>query len=155
MTISINTLQTMLRENIPLSSHMRLEIAFLTDVELAIRAPLTPNANDKGTGFAGSLYSAMVLAGWCYLLAKTRDEGIDAQVALLSAEVRYLKPVTDGFQAACKIPEAADWTRFITKLKKRKNYEIPLSFEVTVGGEIKAAGTGNYIAWLSQPQESD
>jgi thioesterase domain-containing protein len=152
---TINTLQTMLRENIPLASPMRLEIAYLTDVELAIRAPLAPNGNDKGTGFAGSLYSAMVLAGWCCLLARTRDEGIDAQVALLSADVRYLKPVTDDFQAACKIPEAPDWARFVTKLKKRKNYEIRLSFEVTVGGEVKAAGTGNYIAWLSRPKEND
>ena len=144
----IRELEKYLLKNIPIASQMQVEIVDFSETALSIRAPLAPNINDKGTAFAGSLFSAMVLAGWMYVTARLRTEGIDAEAVAAAANIRYAKPVMDDFTAVCRLPSQGDWERFTAKLKKRKNYKIKLPVEVTVDGGVKASLTGEYHAWM-------
>lgn len=141
-------LEQFLLDSIPLASHMKLKIVDFNETSLSIFAPLSPNTNDKGTAFAGSLFSAMVLAGWLYVTARLKAEGIDAEAVAAGADIQYVKPVTADYQAVCRLPDPSDWERFVTKLQKRKNYKIKLPVVVTVDGDVKARLNGDYIAWM-------
>ena len=127
---------------------MGLSISAFTDDKLVIRAPFAPNTNDKQTAFAGSLYSAMVLAGWMYVTGRLKKEGLDAEAVASGAEIKYLKPVTSDFEAECRLPEPSDWEKFVTRLQKRKNCKIKLPVTIEAGGELKVQLTGEYHAWM-------
>lgn len=144
----IRELQTYLNEHIPITREMRLHLEHVADGELVMAAPLTPNHNDKGTGFAGSLYSAMVLTGWSFVTAGLKREGLDAQVAVTQADIRYIHPVTTDFRALCKLDDPELWRRFVTKLNKRRNYTIELPITITHDGDLEVAMTASYIAWF-------
>ncbi len=146
---SVNTdLENYLLAHIPIAAEMKLKIKDFSRSSLVIQAPLTPNINDKGTAFAGSLYSAMVLAGWMYVTARLKSEEIDAEAVATAARIRYLKPVTEDFEAVCRLGAEEDWARFVAKLQKRKNYKIELPVEVSINGSLKATLEGEYHAWM-------
>jgi thioesterase domain-containing protein len=66
---------------------------------VTIAAPLEANLNDKGTGFAGSLFAVAALAGWAHLMRWCAAESLDAEVALQSSTARFLAPARAGFRA--------------------------------------------------------
>ena len=141
-------LEQFLLNSIPMASHLQLKVAAFNERELRIQAPLRTNINDKGTAFAGSLFSAAVLAGWLFVTARLKREALDAEAVSSGADIRYIKPVTADFTAVCRLPHAEDWTHFVNKLRKRKNYKITLPVEIEVDGEIKAEFTGDFHAWM-------
>ena len=53
--------------------------------------PLAGNRNDKGTFFAGSQYSAVVLSGWYLCSNWAALNNLGEKVAIKSAEVAYPK----------------------------------------------------------------
>jgi hypothetical protein len=57
-------LEQKIRTAIPLSAAMQFSIKVLNQDEIQVSAPLEPNINVHGTGFAGSIYSAAILTGW-------------------------------------------------------------------------------------------
>lgn len=57
----------------------------LTPDKLIIRAPLSANVNDKGTVFAGSIYSAAVLAGWQAVNYSMITRGVTASAAVVDS----------------------------------------------------------------------
>lgn len=65
-----------------------------------LQMPLNGNTNDKGTMFAGSLYSLMVLAGWKLAINVSEDAGAPGDVVISDASVKYLRPVTESCQAS-------------------------------------------------------
>ena len=96
---------------IPLTRHMRVRAlrgGGGDDACLSLFAPLSPNANIHGTGFAGSLYAAAVLAGWGWVeLHARRCAGAplaNAAVVVRSASIRYKAPVAADFVARAEPP---------------------------------------------------
>ena len=75
MTDHLLELQQKIRTGIPLSETMEFEIAELTPNLIRVQAPLAPNVNVHGTGFAGSIYSIAVLAGWALCRSEERRVG--------------------------------------------------------------------------------
>jgi hypothetical protein len=51
--------------------------------------PLKGNRNDKGTLFAGSQYSALVIAGWYHTSQWAHREDLSEQVAIKDSHVSY------------------------------------------------------------------
>ncbi len=66
---------------------------------VTLAMPLEGNTNDKGTMFAGSLYSLMVLAGWKLSINVSEAAGAPGDVVISDASVKYLRPVTEDCQA--------------------------------------------------------
>lgn len=46
---------------------MAIQVDDLGPTHITLSAPLGPNHNHAGTGFAGAIYSVCVLAGWALL----------------------------------------------------------------------------------------
>jgi thioesterase domain-containing protein len=87
---------------IPLSVAMQFSIDHLDQDEIRVSAPLSPNINIHGTGFAGSLYSIAVLTGWALCMHIIDESGIDAELVVARAEIAYRAPVKSAIECRCR-----------------------------------------------------
>ena len=99
-------LQATIRRAIPLSEAMQFTIEALDPDAIRVSAPLEPNVNIHGTGFAGSIYSVAVLTGWALCTHIIERLGLDAELVVGGAEIRYRAPVTGELQCHCRCSEA-------------------------------------------------
>ncbi len=150
----INSIQAKLTENIPITKSMGLEIIKFDDTGMLISAPLHLNRNDKGTAFAGSLFSVAVLTGWACVSQKLTDEGIDAEVAVYSSNITYHKPVISDFTAVCNLSFGEEWVKFRDRVKKKSNGRIVLTVDITHNDERRVSFRGEYYAWLKKLNNS-
>jgi len=129
-------LQAKIHRSIPLSEKMGYRIAELGDNHITVAAPLAPNINIHGTGFAGSLYSLGVLAAWglcAHLLARAGID--DADLVVAQANIRYRTPVRGEILCRCEIADTAARV-FIEGLRKKGRSRIAV--DVAVGEEPAA-----------------
>ncbi len=103
---SATDLQNKIQSTIPLSEAMQFEIVELTEKSILVQAPLSPNVNIHGTGFAGSIYSLAVLCGWAMATHIIDLLGIDADLVVSKAEIRYRKPVNGDIECRCEVSES-------------------------------------------------
>ena len=120
--------------DIPSVGAMRLEVISADAARVAVRIPADGNGNDKGTLFAGVLYSGLVLAGWCLAMARARESGfLRPWAAIVDAHVTYAKPLRADAEAVAVfavephlVPGARNWA----------------TVSVSIGAEV--AFTGRY-----------
>jgi thioesterase domain-containing protein len=141
-------LNSFLFSGIPIADAMGLQVISYGAEGLTLSAPLGPNRNDKGTAFAGSIYSAAVLAGWGLVTLGLREAGLDASVVVKDAEIRYLVPVVAPFTSFCASPKAPEWREFLSSVKTKKGGKITLAVEVTQETGKAARFEGLYAAFL-------
>jgi thioesterase domain-containing protein len=78
---------------------MQISVTGERDGQLTLAAPLGPNLNDKGTGFAGSISSLLVLAGWGVITLTLQKNQLSAEVLAAQSQTDYLAPVRGTLQA--------------------------------------------------------
>ncbi len=122
-----------LHQAIPLTAAMQIDEIDYTGSQLRLSAPLEPNLNDKGTGFAGSIASIATLSGWCLLTLWLRERGIEADVMIAKSEQRYLAPVTDRLNAVAKLPDDRVVEQFWQRFQEKQRARLPIS--VALGNE--------------------
>ncbi len=69
--------------------------------QLVWQLSLTPNLNDKGTGFGGGLTAQSTLLGWCWTTLWLREHGFARDVVVAKATQRFLAPVTGDYRMTC------------------------------------------------------
>jgi thioesterase domain-containing protein len=104
---------------IPLTRAMQLSLRDYDGERLTLAAPLSPNVNDKGCAFGGSLVSMMTLAGWGLVVLKLREIGIECDVYVQDSTVRYLAPMWSDFVAQSQLAEGESWEDFAAMLKQK------------------------------------
>ena len=76
-----------------------------SETQVSFRVPVLGNKNDKGTVFAGSQYSGLVICGWYLASQWAATQGLGEKVAIKDCQVTYPLPansdltVTARFQA--------------------------------------------------------
>lgn len=135
-----NDLQKKIRSTIPLSESMQFAIDELDDNSILVRAPLAPNVNIHGTGFAGSIYSLAVLTGWAMVTHIVSSRGIGCELVVSKAEIRYIKPVKGNIECRCEVADGVI-DQFIDYYKNKGRSRIML--EVIVG-DSSATLNANY-----------
>jgi len=116
-----------LREKIPQALAMDLRLGKANEYMLSLAAPLTPNINDKGCAFGGSLSSVMTLSGWALVELALRQRGEDCDVFVAESSVRYLAPVWRDFHSEAQLSPEAHWDTFFTTLEARGRARISVS----------------------------
>lgn len=101
-----SALEQKIRASIPLSEAIQFSIEALSLEEIRVTAPLKPNINIHGTGFAGSIYSIAVLTGWALCAHIMAELEIDGELVVGSAEIRYRAPVTTDLVCHCACTDA-------------------------------------------------
>jgi thioesterase domain-containing protein len=105
---------------------------------VAIAVPLDGNRNDKGTMFGGSVYSAMVLAGWRLCGEQAAEAGLAGDIVVRDSSVTFLRPVTGGLTAVA-VPRSPP------KKTPRGNYAFDISVTASdAGGNKCAEFAGSY-----------
>ncbi len=131
-TASATDLQNKIHQSIPLSQAMGYRITALADTRITVEAPLEPNTNIHGTGFAGSLYALGILAAWGLCTHMIARVGLDASLVVAEAAIRYLAPVRGDIVCHCTVTETAA-RAFVDELTAQGRSRIAL--EVTIGDE--------------------
>ena len=135
-------LQAKIRSTIPLSDAMQFEIAELGGNSIHVHAPLSPNVNIHGTGFAGSIYSLAVLTGWAMCMHILTSEKIDGDLVVGKAEIKYRSAVTGDIDCRCVIDESVRQS-FVERIATSGKAKVEL--EVVVGDEDNAVLSGFYF----------
>jgi len=92
-----------IRETIPLSNAMQFSISSLEADSIVVRAPLSENFNLHGTGFAGSIYSTGILAGWALCFYNMELFEMVGDLVVGKAEIMYKSPVTDDIVCSASV----------------------------------------------------
>ncbi|WP_426416414.1 YiiD C-terminal domain-containing protein [Aestuariirhabdus sp. LZHN29] len=139
-------LEQRILQQIPLLAAMELRLDRYDGDCLQLSAPLTPNINDKGTAFGGSLATLATITGWCFttLLA---DRLGDNEVVVADSQLAYLKPVAGRLCSRCELDHSGIGEQFLEQLRERGRASLQL--EVVIGNEIPALRySGRYVARL-------
>ena len=136
-------LEQKIRQAIPLSEAMQFSIRELSLDGIKVVAPLEPNINIHGTGFAGSIYAIGVLTGWALCTHIMQQKLIEGELVVAGAEIRYRAPITGDLECgcACSMEQRDAFQRGVEKTGKGK-----LVLDIEVGGERQATLKATYIA---------
>ena len=99
----LDHVRTKLKEQVPLITHMGIDVISWDGSTVVVEAPLEPNLNTHGTAFGGSLYCVGAMTGWSALHLTLMDAGHLPSVWLAKGEVAYLKPVRGTLRAQTTI----------------------------------------------------
>lgn len=133
-------LTQLIHENIPLSEAMQFNIEALSDQSIIVNAPLSPNINIHGTGFAGSLYSLAALSAWSLATHLVKQSGLKADVVMARAEIRYRRPVQSEIRCHCECTLAAS-DSFIQHLSSKGRGRLALVVEVGEAADVVFSAT--------------
>jgi thioesterase domain-containing protein len=137
------TLEQTIRDSIPLSEAMQFSIRNLDIIGIEVSAPLQPNINIHGTGFAGSIYSVAVLTGWALCTHLMKELGMVGDLVVAKAAISYRAPVTAELECRC-----------FTTAQQRDSFQQGwhdsgkgrLSLEIEVGDKPQAILQASYVA---------
>jgi len=128
---------------IPLSDAMQFSIDHLDLDDIRVSAPLSPNINIHGTGFAGSLYSIAVLTGWALCTHIIAESGIDAELVVARAEIAYRAPVVSDIECSCSSSEEQR-DEFLQAFRERGKARLVL--DIAVGDLPQASLHATFVA---------
>jgi len=89
--------------DIPAATAMGIQIVRYENGQIELAAPLEPNLNDKGTGFAGSIASLLTLSGWAIITLTLREAGIEADVMVVESTINYRAPARATLHASARL----------------------------------------------------
>jgi thioesterase domain-containing protein len=133
-------LQNKIRGAIPMSEAMQFSIEELSSRSILVHAPLAPNVNIHGTGFAGSIYSIAVLAGWALSTHIMDVLAMDGDLVVSKAEIRYRAPVTGRIECRAVASEGA-CRKFQDSFNQIGKGKLALTIEVGDAPHAVLSGT--------------
>ena len=136
-------LQNKILSAIPMSEAMQFSIEELSSRSILVHAPLAPNVNIHGTGFAGSIYSIAVLAGWALSTHIMDVLAMDGDLVVSKAEIKYREPVTGSIE--CRgVASEAECREFQNKFNQTGMGKLTLT--IAVGDAPNAVLSGTFFA---------
>lgn len=91
----------------PLRS-MGIKLTQSSDSEAEFFLPLSGNTNDKGTLFAGSQYSGLVICGWYLASQWATNHGLSEKVAIKDCHVTYPKAAVSDCRVIARFKNEPD-----------------------------------------------
>ena len=105
---------------------------------------ITPNLNDKGTGFGGALTAQTTLLGWCWTTLWLREHGIEQNVVVADARQKFLAPVTGDYRLTC-VPQDENGPEVLgERLESRGRGRIGLVQQLWCGDTLCLEAHGDY-----------
>jgi len=130
-----SALQKFLRERIPLSTAMAVEVVAAAADGVTLEAPLEPNINHRDTVFGGSAAAVAILSAWGLLFVRLREEYPNATIVIQRHTMRHLRPITGAFTATSFLADPGAWDRFVTTYQRRKLARVSVRSLLRCAGE--------------------
>jgi len=138
-----SALQQFLRDRIPLSTAMAIEVVAAEADSVTLGAPLEPNINHRDTVFGGSAAAVAILSAWGLLFVRLRHDHPNATIVIQRHAMRHLRPITGAFTATSFLADPDAWERFVTTYQRKKLARISVKASLRCGdehvGELDAA----------------
>lgn len=145
-------LDAFIAEHLPLAHAARLRLARVDADGLALSAPLACNSNHHGTAFGGSLYVAGLAAAWGLVHLLQQLAGLnDAALVVGEARARYLRPVTQDFEAVATLPSPSAFSGFAQALRSGQKGELNVTARVFQSGKPAFELGCNFAARVPRP----
>jgi thioesterase domain-containing protein len=144
----LQTLQTTLYDDIPLTNAMGLTVLSYDGTSLVLQAPLAPNINHKNTAFAGSLNAVLTLTGWGLLWLLLKELDLAGKIVIQDSTVNYLLPVTQDFSSTCLKPAPDQLARFEKTLRQHHRARLELEVNLIEQERLAVSLKGRYVAYL-------
>ena len=125
-----------LLKKIPLSRYMQIRVEECSAQKTVLVAPLTPNVNDKGIAFGGSLAVMAKLAAWAKFYEHHERTKLQGELLVAKAETRFLKPARGELKAICESPVEEEWQKFEEALEKKGRARLTLKSRVESEGVV-------------------
>lgn len=139
------------RAEIPLTAAMQLQLAAYDGRTLTLTVPLSPNVNDKGTAFAGSIASLGCITGWCLLTLWGEREIGPCRVAIAEAQFAFRKPLRADFTASVSLPEPGACDVLRRTVARHGKGRIGLRISLANADGEAAVLEGAYALWRTEP----
>lgn len=143
-------LEIYLHDHIPLSKAMGVEVRKADWDSVELIAPLAPNINHRETVFGGSASAVAILCAWSLVHVRLTEEGIRSRLVIRRNVMRYEQPCTSTFVAISVAPNAADWTRFVRTLQRKKRARVVIAATLHCGGDKVGELEGEFVALGTQ-----
>jgi len=136
-------MQEKIHTTIPLSAVMQFSIIELNPDSIVVSAPLEPNINIHGTGFAGSLYSVAILTGWALSTHIMSLHNMNGDLVVGKADIKYRTPVTGALVCRAQVDTVAcnNFKKDFDTIGKAR-----LSLTITIGDNLNAVLQGLFVA---------
>lgn len=133
----IASLNELIQQTIPLSKALQFQIVELSSASIKTFAPLQPNLNLHGTGFAGSQYSLAMLTAWSLLTHILAINDLDADVVAADASIRYRSPLTNDIVCKSSV-DTAEVIRLLGVLERKGRGRLQLNVEINKAATMQA-----------------
>ena len=140
-----------LKEQVPLITHMGIDVISWDGSTVVVEAPLEPNLNTHGTAFGGSLYCVGAMTGWSALHLTLMDAGHLPSVWLAKGEVAYLKPVRGTLRARTTITDEQRH-RILTGYEQNGRVKTSIDISIKEGDDDAASMSALYAAMREDPE---
>lgn len=137
-----HVLQNTWRESIPISDAMGIKVESYTDWQFSTKADLKANLNLHNSMFAGSIYSMATLTGWGATYLALKELGLEGNIVLADANIKYLKPLTTAPAATVTIADCEGELQALETAGKAK-YVVPVN--VYDGDMLVAKFEGQFV----------
>jgi thioesterase domain-containing protein len=151
----LSQLERTWHSTIPVSEFMQITPVSFINNKLLVTAPLGPNLNLHQTMFAGSIYTLMTLTGWGMVWLQLKLAGIDGDIVLADAKIKYHAPVTIAPVSQVtwpKLPEQQTTTSSsvvgddFAYLYSREKISHHLEVHLYSGKKLCATFNGRYVS---------
>jgi thioesterase domain-containing protein len=138
---------SVLFKDIAPAQFMQISLLNYSSRTLKLTAPLQPNINDKGTAFAGSISSLLVLTGWALVTLQLRDAGFNRDVVIAKNETHYKRPVRADMITEATI---APLDPLIPALETNQRGRIQVEIQLLSNDIVCATMTAQYVILPTQ-----
>ena len=140
-----------LKEQVPLITHMGIDVISWDGSTVVVEAPLEPNLNTHGTAFGGSLYCVGAMTGWSAFHLTLMDAGHLPSVWLAKGEVAYLKPVRGTLRARTTITDEQRH-RILTGYEQNGRVKTSIDITIKEGDDDAVSMSALYAAMRQDPE---
>jgi len=142
---TIEYLNKKISSSIKITDAMGIVVSKFNETSLTLSAPIRNNINDKGTAFAGSLYSLLVLASWALLEGCLKKEEIDADVMVTESSVEFKKAVHLDFAAKASFADFKNSPNFSILLSDNGKAKINMISEIMINNKPTVIFKGSFF----------
>ncbi len=135
-----------LKQEMPLSRAMQVEMVSWDGTRLAMKMPLEPNRNHQYSAFAGSLNALCTVVGWGTLFMLLQQKGLAGNIVIRRGAIRYLRPVRSQEIIATGLPVDADKLAFFYELLLSKGKsKLDVNVEIADDQGPYVSFKGSYV----------
>lgn len=146
LNMTLEQLEEKLHTQIPLTKYMQIKVKDINEEFLITTAPLEPNINDKGTGFAGSLSTLVTISAWsaCFLEA-TKLGHEKAMIAIIKSDTSYKRPVRKELTCKTTLVTKEQIQTLKKKLKEKGSASLRIKSQIIEDDEVCVNFEGVYV----------